>query len=87
MFRPYMWAIFRLRFNLQISYTRCVGRFVWGLGGWLGEGTRSRCFDSGYHDPGLLQVDFHWLFMYIVHMYIVVFDCTVFIHPPITNAI
>ena len=26
MFRPYMWAIFRLRFNLQISYTRCVRR-------------------------------------------------------------
>ena len=25
MFRPYMWAIFRLRFNLQSSYTRCVG--------------------------------------------------------------
>jgi len=24
MFRPYVWAIFRLRFNLQISYTRCV---------------------------------------------------------------
>ena len=30
MFLPYMWAIFRLRFNLQISYTRCLGR----LGGW-----------------------------------------------------
>jgi len=25
MFRPYMWAVVRLRFNLQISYTRCVG--------------------------------------------------------------
>ena len=25
MFRPYMWAIFRLWFNLQSSYTRCVG--------------------------------------------------------------
>ena len=37
MFRLYMWAIFRLRFNLQISYTRCVGRFVWGLG-WVGGG-------------------------------------------------
>ena len=35
MFRPYMWAILRLRFfNLQISYTRCVGR----LGGWAGGG-------------------------------------------------
>ena len=38
MFRPYKWAIFRLRFNLQISYTRCVERFVWGLGGWVGGG-------------------------------------------------
>jgi len=25
------------------------GVFVWGLGG-RGEGTRSRCFNSGYHD-------------------------------------
>ena len=31
MFRPYMWAIFRLWFNLQSSYTRCTGVF------WLGE--------------------------------------------------
>ena len=61
MFRPYVWAIFRLRFNLQISYTRCVGR----LGG-LGK-TRYR-FNSGYNDPGLLQVDFIWLFMY-THIY------------------
>jgi len=30
MFRCYMWTIFRLRFNLQISYTRRVVR----LGGW-----------------------------------------------------
>ena len=37
MFWPYMWAIFRLKFNLQISYTRCVGRFVWGLGGSVGD--------------------------------------------------
>jgi len=29
------------------------GVFVWGLGG---GGTRSRCFNSGYHDLGLLQV-------------------------------
>jgi hypothetical protein len=34
--------------NLQISYTRCVGH----LGG---RGTRSRCFNSGYHDPELLE--------------------------------
>jgi len=32
MFRPYMWAIFRLRFNLQISYTS-----VGCLGGWRGR--------------------------------------------------
>jgi len=25
MFRPYMWAIFRMWFNSQSSYTRCVG--------------------------------------------------------------
>jgi hypothetical protein len=31
MFRPYMWAIFRLRFfNLQVSYTRCVVRLGGG---------------------------------------------------------
>ena len=42
MFRPYMWAIFRLRFNLQISYTSCVGRFVWGLGGWVDGGEKGR---------------------------------------------
>ena len=36
-------------FNLQISYTRCVRR----LGG---RGARSRCFNSGYHDPELLEV-------------------------------
>ena len=34
MFRPHMWAIFRLRFNLQISYRRCGGRLGgWGMGG------------------------------------------------------
>jgi len=32
MFQPYMWAIFRLRFNLQISYTRRVGCLS---GGWV----------------------------------------------------
>ena len=37
-------------FNLQISYTRCVGEFVWA------GGTRSRCFNSGYRDPELLEV-------------------------------
>jgi len=53
-FRPCMWAIFRLRFNLQISYTRCVGR----LGeGWAG-GTRSGRFNSGYRDLGMTQMGF-----------------------------
>ena len=32
MFLPYMWTIFRLRFNLQISYTRRVGRLGQGGG-------------------------------------------------------
>ena len=40
-------------FNLQICYTRCVGR----LGGPAG-GKRSRCFNSGYRDPELLEVNF-----------------------------
>ena len=40
MFRSYMWIIFRLRiFDLQISYTRCVGHL--GRRG----GTKSRCFN------------------------------------------
>ena len=35
MFQPYMWAIFRLWFNLQSSYTRCVGCSFRVLGvGW-----------------------------------------------------
>jgi len=35
MFRPYMWAIFRLWFNLQSSYTRCAGCSFRVLGvGW-----------------------------------------------------
>ena len=36
------------------SVIQDVWAFVWGLGG----GTRPRCFNNGYHDPGLLQVDF-----------------------------
>ena len=40
-------------FNFKISYTRCVGH----LGG-RGDGTRSHCFNSGYHDPELLEVNF-----------------------------
>ena len=41
-------------FNLQISYTRCVGHLV-GRGD---GGTRSRYFNSGYRDPELLEVNF-----------------------------
>ena len=38
---------------------RCVGCFL-GIGGWVGEGERGLvCFNSGYHDLGLLQVDYH----------------------------
>ena len=83
-----MWTIFRLIFNLQISYTRCVG----GLSGDLvgGEGTRSRRFNSGYRDPGLLQVDFSLvdyvhmssglhMYMYII-MCIHVYMCTLCTH-------
>ena len=35
MFRPYMWAIFRLWFDFQSSHTRCMGVLFgyWGLGG------------------------------------------------------
>ena len=32
------------------------GAFGWA-GGWGVGKTRSRCFSSGYHDLGLLQVD------------------------------
>jgi hypothetical protein len=37
-----------------------------GVGDWVGGGTGSRCFNSGYRDLGLLQVDFS-LVVY-VHM-------------------
>jgi len=60
MFRPYMWAIFRLRSNFPgVTIQECGVFFgYWGLGGG-GEGARSRCFSDGYHDLGLLQVDYH----------------------------
>jgi hypothetical protein len=38
------------------------GVFFEGAGDWVGGkrgGTRSRCFNSGYHDLGLLQVLFY----------------------------
>ena len=46
-----------LQVEIQLTdqlYKMC-GVFVWGLGG--GWGMRSHCFNSGYHDLGLLQVD------------------------------
>jgi hypothetical protein len=55
MFRSYMWTIFRFRFSTY----RLVIQDVWGIcvgGG--GGGTRSRCFNSGYRDPELLEVNF-----------------------------
>ena len=55
MFRPYMWAILRLPSNFSGAAIQECG--VWGLGG--GGGTRSRCSNGGYHDLGLLQVDYH----------------------------
>jgi len=59
MFRLYMLSIIRLRFNLQgVAIQAVWGVFesigVWGEGRLLG--TRSRCFNSGYHDLGLLLV-------------------------------
>jgi len=59
MFRPYMWAIIRLRFNLQGVAIQAVWGVLeyWGLERLVGR--RSRCFNSGYHDLGLLQVDYH----------------------------
>jgi hypothetical protein len=41
-------------------FLRLLG-IEWGEGG-----TRYRCFNRGYHDLGLLQVDYHYLFY--VHM-------------------
>jgi len=38
------------------------GVFFEGVGDWIGGemgGTRALCFNSGYHDLGLLQVDYH----------------------------
>jgi hypothetical protein len=55
MFRPLYVGHLQVEiFNLQISYTRCVGH----LGGRGGGGGRPRCFNSGYRDPELLEVNF-----------------------------
>ena len=63
MFRPYMWAIFRLRSNFSGAAIQDVwGCFVGYCG--LGEGTRSCCSSCGYHDLGLLQVDYDQFSVY-----------------------
>jgi len=60
MFRPYMWAIFRLRSNFSGAAIQDVWGVFWCIGGWVGEGRGVLvCFNSGYHDLGLLQVDYH----------------------------
>ena len=56
-----------LQVEIQLTdrlYKMC-GAFVWGLGGW----TRSRCFNIGYRDLGLLQVDLS-LVVYVVVVYV-----------------
>jgi len=48
MFRPYIWAIFRLLLDFRISYTGMCGAFL----GVLGEGGRWRFhYNSGCHLP------------------------------------
>jgi len=47
--------------QVEILTYRLVIQDVWGI--WVGVGTtttttRSRCFNSGYHDPELLEVNF-----------------------------
>jgi len=51
-----MWAIIRLRFNLQGVAKQAVWGVFESIGGWGGGliGTRSRCFNSGHHDLRLL---------------------------------
>jgi len=38
MFRPYMWAIFRLRSNYSRAAIQECGVYFGGIGGWVGEG-------------------------------------------------
>ena len=38
MFRPYMWAIFRLRSNFSRDAIQDVWGVFWGIGGWLEGG-------------------------------------------------
>ena len=56
MFRPYMWAIFRLRSNfLGAAIQGMLGVFWVLVVGWR-RGARSRLLQ--YHDLGRLQVDY-----------------------------
>jgi len=50
MFRPYMWGHLHVEIQLTDQLYKMCGVFVWGLG--RGGGTRSRCFNSGYHALG-----------------------------------
>ena len=54
MFRPPYVGHLHVVIQLTDQIYKMCGVFVWGLGG---GGTRSRCFNSGYRDPGVLQVD------------------------------
>ena len=58
MFRPHMWAIFRLQSNFS-NFSGAAIQDVWGVGvGGRGGGRDLVCFNSGYHDLGRLQVDY-----------------------------
>jgi len=57
MFRPYMWAIFRLRSNFSGVAIQDVWGAFFGIGGWLGEGRGDEI--SFVPIAGLLQVDYH----------------------------
>jgi len=43
--------------KLTEQLNKMCGVFFEGIGGWV-RGTRSRCFNSGYRDLGLLQVNY-----------------------------
>jgi len=58
MFRPYMWAIFRLPSNILGAAIQDVWGVLWVLGVEWGKGRDLLVFNSGYHDLGLLQVDY-----------------------------
>ena len=66
MFRPYMWAIFRLQSNFSGSLYRMCGVFFgyWGLGVGRGGGEISFVSVEGTMGIGLLQVDYHSFSLY-----------------------